>query len=434
MWQTLFVEIKQSTKGGFPMSQDRVTIAIPTYNRAKLLGISLTSALEQDYKDIDVLVLDNASTDDTEHVVRSFDDSRITYIKNASNIGLYRNWNRAVALNNNPYLCILQDDDVLLPGFISASRNALEKYSSAAFSFTYAAGIDQDGNEVPIQNPSGVSGGKLNGCDYLHRIVAGQDFDIHVSAVMMTATALADIGLFDNGHSTHTIDFNLYFRFAANYDIAFIPEKFVQIRRHPGAYGIISFPGCGPVAMIAERMDAAAYLLQSARADDRTYRLWLAERLLHLGRLRSQYTSEQLPGMSLGWDEKLELTKNEIENMLPRKAKVILVDQGAMDPGAFDRHTILPFLEKNGTYWGPPATDADAIKEFEKLKRHKADYLVFAWSAFWWFDYYKEWRDYLVDQFQCIFKNSRLIVFALGQQTNSINTAKRLGKIQDVVA
>jgi glycosyltransferase involved in cell wall biosynthesis len=51
--------------------ETKVTIAIPTYNRSELLKTSLQSALAQDYSDFQVLVLDNASTDDTEAVVRS---------------------------------------------------------------------------------------------------------------------------------------------------------------------------------------------------------------------------------------------------------------------------------------------------------------------------------------------------------------------------
>lgn len=61
------------------MMDTKVTVVIPTYNRARLLSISLASALAQDYPDFQVIVLDNASSDDTEQVVRSFADSRVTY-------------------------------------------------------------------------------------------------------------------------------------------------------------------------------------------------------------------------------------------------------------------------------------------------------------------------------------------------------------------
>ncbi len=74
--------------------------------------------MEQDYPDVTVLVLDNASTDETCDIVHSFSDKRIAYICNEKNIGMYRNWNRAIELNESPYLCIFSDDDIMLQGFI----------------------------------------------------------------------------------------------------------------------------------------------------------------------------------------------------------------------------------------------------------------------------------------------------------------------------
>lgn len=57
----------------------KVTVAIPTYNRSRLLKEAMASVLAQDYLDFRVMVVDNASSDDTEQVVRSFADSRVTY-------------------------------------------------------------------------------------------------------------------------------------------------------------------------------------------------------------------------------------------------------------------------------------------------------------------------------------------------------------------
>jgi glycosyltransferase involved in cell wall biosynthesis len=395
------------------MSHDQVTIAIPTYNRSKLLKFCIESTLDQDYKNIQVIVLDNASSDDTEDIVKGFDDPRITYVRNSVNVGLFQNWNRGIEVNKNPYLCLLQDDDVLLPGFVSASCKALCRNSSAAFSFTYASGIDIEGREIGIQNASGLSEGTVKGLDYLHRIVAGDDFVIHPTSVLMRSAALSQVGLFDTTHSKHSIDFNLYFRLAAKYDMVFIPEYLVQIRRHKEADHITSTKGCGPVSMTAERMDAAAYLLQSSRADDKSYRLWLAQRLLDLSMLRSGYTSELLPDLNLSWFEKREIARRELENMLPEGSTIILIDQDALSWEDFRHHDILPFIGKNGCYWGPPASDAEALLELEKMHPLKARYLVFAWPAFWWFDHYKAFREYLLTHFRCLCKNSRLIIFEL---------------------
>jgi glycosyltransferase involved in cell wall biosynthesis len=395
------------------MNKEKITIAIPTFNRSDLLIISLQSAIDQDWENFNIVVLDNASSDDTRDVVESFEDHRIKYVRNERNIGLFRNWNRAIEINKSPYLCILQDDDVLHPEFLSECCNALNRYPSAGFAFTSVSGIDFNGNELPIQNFSGAKGGKIDGRDYLHRIVAGEDVVIHSSSVLMRSKTLLDVGSFDIAHSKHSIDFNLYFRFAAKYDLVFVPKTLALIRRHAGADHVISTKGCGPLSMASERTDAVAYLLRTDRANTTEYRLWLAERLLCISMLRSQYASYLIPHLNLNWHEKLDLAKHEIESSIPRGARLILIDQNAMEPKNFKNHIVLPFAGPNGRFWGPPLDDETALRKIEAILKNKPDFLVFAWTAFWWFDHYKGLREYLLANFKCIVDNSRLRVFEL---------------------
>lgn len=95
-----------------------VTIAIPTHNRAALLHDSVASALAQTYPNIEVLVSNNASTDDTSAVLRSFNDPRLREIVNPENFGLIRNWNQCVHQATGEYLVILSDDNLLQPTFL----------------------------------------------------------------------------------------------------------------------------------------------------------------------------------------------------------------------------------------------------------------------------------------------------------------------------
>ncbi len=79
------------------------------------------------------------------------------------------------------------------------------------------------------------------------------------------------------------------------------------------------------------------------------------------------------------------LTTQEIVAIVAQGDTLILVDEdkwgnGELVPG---RHTI-PFLERDGEYWGPPEDDATAIQELERLRDSGANFIVFAWPAFWW--------------------------------------------------
>ena len=80
--------------------------------------------------------------------------------------------------------------------------------------------------------------------------------------------------------------------------------------------------------------------------------------------------------------------------------------------GFGDRRAI-PFLEKDGRYWGPPADDAAALRELERLRLAGARYIAFAWPSFWWLQHYGQFHRQIRAQFQCVLENQRLVVFKL---------------------
>ncbi|MFX4262559.1 glycosyltransferase family 2 protein [Pelotomaculum propionicicum] len=95
------------------MISPKVTIAIPTYNRAALLRQAVESALEQTYQDIEVLVADNSSTDNTGDVVKQFKDHRIRYFRHSKNRGFINNFNFCLEKAAGEYFLLLSDDDIL---------------------------------------------------------------------------------------------------------------------------------------------------------------------------------------------------------------------------------------------------------------------------------------------------------------------------------
>lgn len=108
--------------------QPRVTVAIPTRNRADLLRSCLKSVLDQSLEQLEVVVSDNASTDDTAAVVASFDDPRVHYAPLADDIGLHGNLTRCLALGTAPYVVVLSDDDLMLPGNLERKVRLLDEH------------------------------------------------------------------------------------------------------------------------------------------------------------------------------------------------------------------------------------------------------------------------------------------------------------------
>lgn len=395
--------------------ETKVTIAIPTYNRSQLLKTSLKSALAQDYSDFQVLVLDNASTDDTEAVVRSFADERITYVRNETNIGLFGNWQRVIEINSSPYLSFLPDDDTLLPNFISESVLALDNHTQAGLSSGRAELIDAAGDRVDVPNKSDdLPLGLIEGLDFIHQIVDGRKWVLLASAVMFRADAFATVGGYDTPHSKYMIDLNVYLRIATQFDLCFIPKNLAQVRYHEEQDSLVNFRsgGTGPIAVMAERTDAIAYLLRSPRAENAAYRQWLAERLLHISMRRSDFTSQLLGELNLSWSERLKIAIREISATIPAGKCFILVDENQWST-EMSQFNYLPFLERDGYYWGAPPDDSFAIGEVERMRQAGASFMVIGWSAFWWLDYYSLLRNYLYLNFRCVLQNSRLIVFDL---------------------
>ena len=97
-----------------------VTILIPTYNRSKYLPQSIRSALAQTYPNIEVLVLDDCSPDDTSKVVEAMgleDDPRFRYVRHEINKGIAENWRYGFENCKGAFVCILHDDDFFEPDF-----------------------------------------------------------------------------------------------------------------------------------------------------------------------------------------------------------------------------------------------------------------------------------------------------------------------------
>jgi hypothetical protein len=114
------------------------------------------------------------------------------------------------------------------------------------------------------------------------------------------------------------------------------------------------------------------------------------------------------------WAEQLQRARAEILETVPVGSAFILVndDQWGDDSKFADRR-VMPFVEREGRYWGPPESDEIAIHELERLRQAGASHIVFAWTSSWWLKYYTGLRNHLNNNFPCVLENERLVVFSL---------------------
>ncbi len=108
----------------------KYSVLLPTRNGGRLLRNCILSVLDQSYVDMQLVVVDNASTDNTHEVVSSFaSDPRLKYVRIDEGVPVTENWNNALQESQGEYFVMLGDDDYLLPEFFYTVDQLLDQYS-----------------------------------------------------------------------------------------------------------------------------------------------------------------------------------------------------------------------------------------------------------------------------------------------------------------
>lgn len=130
------------------MKNLKVSICIPTYNRASLLSLAIRSAILQTYRNIEIVVSDNHSTDNTEKVVRRFKDRRLVYKKLPKTIRPIDNHNNVMDIASGSYVTILADDDLLKPTYVEKLLKLISSNKDFALARCGLEYIDQKGKFI----------------------------------------------------------------------------------------------------------------------------------------------------------------------------------------------------------------------------------------------------------------------------------------------
>jgi len=127
-------------------SPPTVSLIIPTYNRARYFREALQSALRQTYPSLEVLIIDDASTDETSDVVQEYADSRLRYVRQPVNRGPNANWRTGMEAANGAIYGFLADDDVVMPDYVDRLAQPLIENRDLSLAFCDHWIIDADGN------------------------------------------------------------------------------------------------------------------------------------------------------------------------------------------------------------------------------------------------------------------------------------------------
>lgn len=208
----------------------RVSIGMPVYNGARFLKEAIDSIWAQTFEDVELIISDNASTDQTEQICREYaaKDKRIRYYRNEKNLGAAWNYNRVFELSTGEYFKWQAHDDLCDPQFLEKSVAVLASDPSMVLCYSKFVRIDERGNPLKILTSTVAGGAKPHERfrSVIHRRATCEEIFGLIRASVLRKTRL---------HSTYSnCDDNLLAELALQGSFYEIQEPLIMHRIHPG--------------------------------------------------------------------------------------------------------------------------------------------------------------------------------------------------------
>lgn len=202
----------------------RVSVVMAVHNGERFVGAAVDSVLAQRLGDLELLVVDDGSTDHSAEIVRARTDPRVRVIVNEGNVGLARSLNRGIANARGELIARLDADDLAVPDRLARQVAYLDEHPDVALVGSWYVEMAEDGTlgarrTLPIEH-----------WDLRWHLCLYCPF-VHSAVVWRRAPVDALVGHYDE-QLTYSMDFDLWRRIAARSRVANVPEYLVRIRTH----------------------------------------------------------------------------------------------------------------------------------------------------------------------------------------------------------
>jgi len=217
----------------------RVTVFVPTFNRAKWLRRTIETVLSQSYGDFRLVVSDNASTDDTTEVVRSFSDDRLCHRRHEHNVGLLENHNSCLRSVDTEYALILPDDDLLHEDHLATTVGVLDAHPRVGFVHSAFDVIGAAGQPLShgVDWTYGLTADKVEtGPEFIRQSMYWSCRVCPSTALMRAAAIHPELYVQEEFPA---IDFGMWLRIALDWDVAFVRRPLADFRVHAGSHSAI---------------------------------------------------------------------------------------------------------------------------------------------------------------------------------------------------
>jgi len=208
----------------------KISIIVPTFNRAHMVTETIDSVLGQTFKDFELIVIDNFSNDTTEQVIKKYQDKRLRFFRHENGGVVALNRNYGINQARGEYIAFCDDDDLWLPDKLEKQIHEFEKDNHLGIVCTNAVMFDDTGNL------GSFNGSAITAKDFTLKSLL-RFSPIICSSVLVRKSALNDVGLMDTSPDIFTAeDYELWLRIASKYNIKYIDEPLVRYRVHAGGY------------------------------------------------------------------------------------------------------------------------------------------------------------------------------------------------------
>ena len=371
----------------------KASIILTSFNYERYVAAAIESALSQTHPDTEVIVVDDGSSDQSPAIIRSY-GSRIRAILK-ENGGQASAFNAGFRVASGDVICFMDSDDLIDPETISEVVDRLKE------------GV------VKVHWPL--------------RII---DADSRLTGDVMRRNNLAEGDVRDvllqrgpAGYNWVSTSGNAWTR---SFLQRVLPMPEAQFRIGPDVYLAALAPLFGSIAKLDEPRGA-----YRNHGQNNTYREPFDQRVASAVAFWD-YTFDILAGWcrKLGLEGRPEQWREdsfwhetqraaaELAATVPRGHAVSLVGEQQWVTDEIAGRRILPFVERNGVWWGPPADDDAALAELERQRGLGVTHLAMPWWSFWWEQHYKRFWQCLTQQHRVVGRSRRLVIFDLRESHN----------------
>ncbi|MFA7606890.1 MAG: glycosyltransferase [Rhodocyclaceae bacterium] len=214
-----------------------ISVIVPTYNHEDFVGEAIQSVLHQAGVDLELIVIDDASSDESWNRIQSIRDPRLRTCRHHTNLGAHATLNEGLGLARAPVVAILNSDDVFLPGRLASALEVLRRQTHVAAVFTHYQIIDRhsciietaeclEDRKPPDPDPAGG----VADADRRTLPLCARNYLHTTSNLVCRTDVMRALGGFADYRYVHDHDF--FLRLSARHDWVLLPDRLLAYRQH----------------------------------------------------------------------------------------------------------------------------------------------------------------------------------------------------------